>query len=84
MFKNLLKAVVIFIRRLLKSHKSKKQDRHNIYIIKITKCPPGYHNNGFMASHALGHMMYGYTLLVSMNQKVLNKLRKEHDISGHN
>ena len=23
-------------------------------------CPPGYHHNGFVATHALGHMMYGY------------------------
>ena len=22
-------------------------------------CPPGYHHNGFVATHALGHMMYG-------------------------
>ena len=22
-------------------------------------CPLGYHHNGFMATHALGHMMYG-------------------------
>ena len=22
-----------------------------------TMCPPGYHHNGFMATHALGHMM---------------------------
>ena len=22
-------------------------------------CPPGYHHNDFMATHALGHMMYG-------------------------
>ena len=29
-----------------------------------TMCPPGYHHNGFVATHALGHMMYGYTLLV--------------------
>ena len=42
-------------------------------------CPPGYHHNGF-ATHALGHTMYGYTLLVPMNQRVLNKLSKEqHD-----
>ena len=27
-------------------------------------CPPSYHHNGFVATHALGHMMYGYTLLV--------------------
>ena len=26
-----------------------------------TMCPPGYHHNGFVATHALGHMMYGYT-----------------------
>ena len=38
-----------------------------------TMCPPGYHHNGFVATHALGHMMYGYTLLVPMNQRVLNK-----------
>ena len=25
-------------------------------------CPPGYHHNGFMATHELGHMMYGYTM----------------------
>ena len=23
-------------------------------------CPPGYHHNGFVATHALEHMMYGY------------------------
>ena len=32
-----------------------------------TRCRPGYHDNGFVATHALGHMMYGYTLLVPMN-----------------
>ena len=36
--------------------------------------PPGYHDNGFMATHALGHMMYGYRLLVPINQRVINKL----------
>ena len=34
-----------------------------------TMCPPGYDNNGFVATHELGHMMYGYTLLVPMNQR---------------
>ena len=24
-----------------------------------TMCPPGYHHSGFVATHALGHMMYG-------------------------
>ena len=26
-----------------------------------TMCPPGYHHNGFVATHALGHMTYGLT-----------------------
>ena len=43
-----------------------------------TMCLPGCQNNGFVATHALGHMMYGYTLLVPVNQRVLNKLTKEH------
>ena len=29
------------------------------YVIMKTMCPPGYHHNGFVATHALGHMMYG-------------------------
>ena len=62
---------------------SQKQDERNVYVILKTMCPPGYHHNGFVATHALGHMMYGYTLLVPMNQRVLNKLSKEHNISGH-
>ena len=28
-----------------------------------TMCPPGYHHNGFMATHALGHMMYIYVII---------------------
>ena len=49
----------------------------------IIMCPPGYYDNGFGAIHVLGHMMYGYTLLVRINQWVLNKLGKEPNISGH-
>ena len=48
-----------------------------------TMYPPVHHHNAFVATYALWHMMYGYTLLVPMNQKVLNKLSKEHNISGH-
>ena len=44
---------------------------------------PRYHHNGFVVIHALGYMMYGYTLLVPMNQRVLSKLSKEYDVSGH-
>ena len=41
---------------------SQKQDERNIYAIMKTMCPPGYHHNGFVATHALGHMMYGYRI----------------------
>ena len=30
-----------------------------MYVIMKTMCPPGYHHNGFVATHALGHIMYG-------------------------
>ena len=38
---------------------------------KQTMCPTGYYQsaNGPMVTHALGHMMYGYILLVPMNQR---------------
>ena len=32
-------------------------------------CPLGYHHNGFLATHALGQMMYSYTLLLPINQE---------------
>ena len=41
-----------------------------------TMCSLGH--NGFVANHTLRHMMFGCTLLVPMNQRVLNKLRKQH------
>ena len=54
-----------------------------IYAIMKTVCPPGYHHNGFVTIHEHGHIMYGYTLLVPMNQRLLNKLSKERNISVH-
>ena len=30
-----------------------------MYVIMKTMSPLGYHHNGFMATHALGQMMYG-------------------------
>ena len=56
-----------------------------IYIHAIMKlmCPPGYHHNGFMATHALWYMMYSYTLLVPMNQRVLSKPNEECNVSSH-
>ena len=44
--------------------------------------PSGYHHNGFVATHALGHI-YSYILLVPMNQRVLNKLSIERNVSGY-
>ena len=38
---------------------SQKQNEHNIYVIMKTMCPPIYHHNGFVVTHALGHMIYG-------------------------
>ena len=29
-----------------------------------TMCPPSYHHNGFVATDALGHMMYGLYIYV--------------------
>ena len=28
-----------------------------VYVIMKTMYPPGYHHNGFVATHALGHMI---------------------------
>ena len=36
---------------------SQKQDERKLYAIMKTMCPPGYHRNGFVATHALRHMM---------------------------
>ena len=30
-----------------------------------TMCPPGYHHNSFVATHALGHIMYGDTVVIT-------------------
>lgn len=62
---------------------SEKQDEYNRYVIRKAMHAPGYHYKNFVATHVLGYMMYDYTLLVTMNQRVLNKLSKEHNIIGH-
>ena len=41
-----------------------------------------HNHNGFVVNHALDHMMYGYTLLVTLNERVFNKPSKDHNISG--
>ena len=44
-----------------------------MYVVKKTIFPPGYDQsaNGPMVTYVLGHMMYGHTLVVPMNQRVL-------------
>ena len=51
-------------------------------VIMKTMCPPTYNHNDFAETHTLGHMMYSYTLLVPINQRVLKNLSKEHNVSG--
>ena len=46
-----------------------------------TVCIPCYHHNGFVVTHALGHMVYGYKLLVAMNQGVFKELRKKYNVN---
>ena len=48
-----------------------------------TMCPPFCCNNDFGATHAPGHTIYGYTLLVPVNQRVLNKTSMEYNVSSH-
>ena len=49
-----------------------------IYIEQFV-CHPSYHHNDFLATHALEHMMYGYTLLALINQSMLksSKVQKQ-------
>ena len=56
---------------------------YNIYAIVKTMCSLGCQHNDFVATDAPGHIMYGYILLVPMNQRALYKLSKEHNTSGH-
>ena len=35
-----------------------------IYEIMKTMYPPGYHHNGFVATHAFGHTIYGYNTYI--------------------
>ena len=45
--------------RVLKSHRIKMGVTYgNICLIVKTMCSPGYPHNGFLETHALGHMMY--------------------------
>ena len=54
-----------------------------IYVVLKTMYPPCCHHNGFVATHELWLKMYGYKLLVPMNQRVLSKPRKKRIMSCH-
>ena len=41
-------------------------------IMIVYVCHPVYHHNDFTATHALGHMIYGYTLLVLMKEVTIS------------
>ena len=47
-------------------------------------CPPCYYQsaNGSMVAHALKKMMYGYTLLLPLNQRVIHMPSKENNWQG--
>ena len=66
---------------------SQKQDERNIYVIMKTMCPPGYHHNGFVATHALGHTyvciyvciylcLYIYTYILTCVKVALSPSKK--------
>ena len=43
-----------------------------IYIYAIMKimCSSGYHHSGFVATHAIGHMMYGYAKCMNCHKGI--------------
>ena len=43
--------------------------QHILCVLIKTMRYPVYYQNGFVETHALGQMMYGYPLLVPMNQR---------------
>ena len=57
---------------------SQKQDERNIYVIMKTMCPPGYHHNGFVTTHALGHMMYIMCMYHRISCAQVHELPQSH------
>ena len=62
---------------------SQMQHGYSVCVTMKTMRPNGYHHIGSVATHALEHMMFGYILLLPMNQGVINKPSKEYNVSGH-
>ena len=50
---------------------SQKQDERNIYVIMKTMCPPGYHHNGFVATHALGLTVHHVPKCMSCHKAIV-------------
>ena len=48
--------IILLIHDIQSAQISQKLDGRNIYAIMKTMRPSGYHQNGFMATHALGYM----------------------------
>ena len=57
------------IQGIQSTQNSEKKHGSNRYVIMKRMCPPGYHHNGFVATHTLGHMMYAYTLVCNHEKK---------------
>ena len=59
-----------------------KQDGRNTYAIMKTMCPPGYHHNAFVESHALGRAWEG--TLLSCCSQWLERVHYKHEVVGSN
>ena len=53
---------------------SQKQNDCNIYAIMKTMCPPGYHHNGFVVTHALWEELHEFPQSHSGDNRVGGKL----------
>ena len=60
-------SLYIFHRDAQSAQISQKQDEHNICVIMKTMCPPGYHQNGFVATHALGQVKPRHVKQITKN-----------------
>ena len=53
-----------------------------LYVIIKTMYSFSYHYSSFVATRAPGNVMYSYSLLLLMDQRVFNKLSKDRKISN--
>ena len=57
---------------------SQKQDGRNIHVIMKTMCPPRYHHNGFLATNALGHVVYNLSASAYPHHTQVHELPQSH------